>query len=461
MRTVLDELEVAAVATRLPATAETTRIALTSTGPRGRGNHLDLPAFATDPRLDPSLPNTLRHRIDRFSAVAILAVSTALAALAPDERPARDRIGVFLANTRAGWSYGEPELDLLVHKGPQAMHAYQATAWFPAAAQGEVTIALDLRGCAKTTAGRESGFAEAIWLARDALERGAVDLAVVGAAESLANGFVLRDWTDDEPLPTTGPAEGAVVFALRRPTTPTTRLGTIRLGDLRHRPHRTATRDACWVPTLAAAGRLHDAVTDRATPFDRTAIAVGGGYWITVERPGHRARSRIPENDRTGAPMTTVLSQTTHTGDLSATARHELSIHGRAPEVFEMTRDVLRWTEYMPAVTAAAFVEQTENGDVVEITAEANDQKHTWRSRRAIDATARTIDFTRIDPTEPLRAMRGRWEFTADGDTTRAVLTHQWSTTTPAARDFYAAATRSNATRDLEGLAEHFVRVAR
>lgn len=282
MRTVLDELEVAAATTRLPAAAERFRVALTASGPRGRGSHLDLPAFAADPRLDPDLPAPLRRRIDRFSAVAYLAVSAALAALAQGQRPERHRIGVFLTNTRAGWSYGEPELSLLVNKGPQAMHAYQATAWFPAAAQGEVTIALDLRGCAKTTAGRESGFAEALWLARDALERDAVDLAVVGAAESLVNGFVLRDWTEDEPLPTNGPAEGAVVFALRRPTGP----ATTRLRNLHHTGRQHTEASAHWVPTLAAAGRLHAAVTDTDTPSDQqTAVALGGGYWITVARP--------------------------------------------------------------------------------------------------------------------------------------------------------------------------------
>src|SRR5262249_15053102 len=167
--------------------------------------------------------------------------------------------------------------------------------------------------------------------------------------------------------------------------------------------------------------------------------------------PGHHHRTR-------GGPMTTVLSETTRVGELAAHARHELSIPGPVAEVFEMTRDVHRWAEYMPAVTAAAFIEQTPDGDVVEITAEANDQKHTWRSRRAVDRRAWTIEFTRVEPVAPLVSMGGRWEFTSEGDATRAVLTHRWATTTPQALDFFANATRSNATRDLEGLAEHFAR---
>lgn len=152
----------------------------------------------------------------------------------------------------------------------------------------------------------------------------------------------------------------------------------------------------------------------------------------------------------------TVLSETTPTGDLAAEARHELTIPGPAADVFEMTRNVLRWAEYMPAVTAAAFIEEDTDGDIVEITAEANDQKHTWRSRRDVDRIARTIEFSRVDPAEPLVSMAGRWEFVQDGDATRAVLTHRFATTTPQALDFYANATRSNATRDLQGLAAFF-----
>jgi hypothetical protein len=121
-----------------------------------------------------------------------------------------------------------------------------------------------------------------------------------------------------------------------------------------------------------------------------------------------------------------------------------------------MTRDVTRWSEYMPAVTHAEFVEQDDRGDVVEICAEANDQKHTWRSRRAVDRALRTIEFHRVGAVEPLVEMTGRWEFTVDGPATVAVLTHRFTTTTPEALEFFSNATRSNATRDLEGLAEFF-----
>ncbi len=154
--------------------------------------------------------------------------------------------------------------------------------------------------------------------------------------------------------------------------------------------------------------------------------------------------------------MSVVSSEITPAGELSAVARHERVIPGPIDVVFELTRDVTRWREYMPAVTRAEFVEQDDHGDVVEICAEANDQEHTWRSRRLVDRGRRTIEFHRVGAVEPLVEMTGRWEFTADGRGTRAVLTHRFTTSTPEALEFFTHATRSNATRDLEGLADFF-----
>jgi ribosome-associated toxin RatA of RatAB toxin-antitoxin module len=154
--------------------------------------------------------------------------------------------------------------------------------------------------------------------------------------------------------------------------------------------------------------------------------------------------------------MSTILSEFKTVGELAAEARHELHIPGSMAAVFEMTRDVTRWHEYMPAVTEAEFVFEEDGVDIVEITAEANDQRHTWRSRRTIDRSGWTIDFSRVGAVEPLLQMNGRWQFVAEEGGTRAVLTHRFATTTQEALDFFRNATRSNATRDLEGLAEYF-----
>jgi len=146
------------------------------------------------------------------------------------------------------------------------------------------SVGLGLRGCSKTATGRESGFAETLWLARDALERDAVDIAVVGAVESLASDFVLRDWAPDEPLPSDGPAEGAVVFAIRRWAAAGPR-AFASLRDLRFSPPTSAesateAAETDWVPTLSAATRLLAALSQPGTGMS---VQLGGGFSITVD----------------------------------------------------------------------------------------------------------------------------------------------------------------------------------
>jgi 3-oxoacyl-(acyl-carrier-protein) synthase len=209
MRRALDELDVLASRVLLPGEGET--IELASRHPDQPV--IELPAFAQDPRQAPGVPPRVGRRIDRFAALAYRSVSDLVAPLV---MPAPERVGVFFANTRAGWAYADPQMEVLTSRGPRAVQPYFVTAWFPTAATGEVTIGLGYRGCAKTTAGRLSGFAEALWLARDALERGAIDIAIVGAVESVVAPFALLDWPPGQGLPTAGAAEGAAVFAVRQ-----------------------------------------------------------------------------------------------------------------------------------------------------------------------------------------------------------------------------------------------------
>lgn len=266
------DLEVVGTASVLPGDREVVLVPV-----RGKGN-VAVPAFATDPREHPAIPGRgLRRRIDRFAAVAYLAVSSSLARVA--QLPSADRIGVFMANTRAGWEYGERGLSRLVADGPDAMLMYQSTAWFPAAAQGEVTIALGLRGAAKTAAGSASGFGEALWLARTALARGRVDLALVAAAESLVSSFVISGSTDRQRL--TGPAEGAVALALRRASGAT----HVRLRGLRVEPGHDDETGPAWAPTLTRAAALHRAVTAAAERGAAAPVGLGDPYRIDVIPP--------------------------------------------------------------------------------------------------------------------------------------------------------------------------------
>lgn len=254
--------------------------------PAGHGGTLlvELPAFTADPRCAGGVPARLGRRIDRYSALAYQAVS-GLASQFP--LPSPERVGVFLASTRAGWGYGEQQFESLIAGGPRAVHPYFVTAWFPAACIGEVTIGLGYQGPAKTTTGRLSGFAEALWLARDALERQAADVAIVGAVDSLVSPFVLQDWAPGQALPATGAAEGAVVFAVaRQPMTGSGGQAASRaeLRDLRHDGGDRGTPwDRDWLPTLSIAAELARHASGAAGPGRDTDLALGGGYRVTVQ----------------------------------------------------------------------------------------------------------------------------------------------------------------------------------
>ena len=283
MRNAVGELEVLASRVLLPVEGETVELS----SRRPDQPVIELPAFAEDPCSAEGVPPRLGRRIDRFTALAYRAVSDLAAPLV---MPAPERVGVFFANTRAGWAYAHPQMELMTSRGPRAVHPYFVTAWFPTAATGEVTIGLGYRGCAKTTAGRLSGFAEALWLARDALERQAIDVAIVGAVESVVSPFAMLDWPLGEGLPTAGAAEGAAVFAVRQRPANGLHTNGAALVDLRYDgTDRTTAADRHWIPTLSIAAELAKRTAQAPDVGSDVDVALGGGYHVTVEHGSGQA----------------------------------------------------------------------------------------------------------------------------------------------------------------------------
>ncbi|GAB3213432.1 beta-ketoacyl synthase N-terminal-like domain-containing protein [Marinactinospora thermotolerans] len=131
-----------------------------------------------------ALPNRLRKRMDRFSALALAAADSALAdaGLSPDG-PAGD-IGVYLGNMYAGWEITEPSLRRLYTQGYTGVSPYIASAWFPTAAQGQVTIARGLKGFSKTVSADTAGSALAIGYGMRAIQEGRARVMLCGGAEA-------------------------------------------------------------------------------------------------------------------------------------------------------------------------------------------------------------------------------------------------------------------------------------
>ncbi len=128
-------------------------------------------------------------KVDRFSLLALAAARRALrdAGLKSD---AVRHCGIVSGNMMAGWTFTEPQLRALHALGLGAVSPYLATAWFPAAPQGQVTIHLNMQGFAKTVTTDQSAGAQAIGMAFERIRDHRADLLLAGGVEAPVTPFV-------------------------------------------------------------------------------------------------------------------------------------------------------------------------------------------------------------------------------------------------------------------------------
>lgn len=154
-----------------------------------------------DFRPEQHLPVRLVRRIDRFTVFGLIAAQQALAdaGLSSEslEQPVtvdvptyrkyaagRDRVGITVGNNLGGWEFAERELGHLWKDGPRAVSPYMATAWFPAAVQGIISIQLGIKGIGRTFLGERASGAYAIKHAAHCLRQGYADRMFAGGAEA-------------------------------------------------------------------------------------------------------------------------------------------------------------------------------------------------------------------------------------------------------------------------------------
>ncbi|KOT39824.1 beta-ketoacyl synthase [Streptomyces caelestis] len=135
---------------------------------------------------DAELPSRFVKRTDRFTHLAVHAVRQALdeagVAIGTDVTP--ERTGVMVGNILGGWEFAERELRNLWTDGPRAVSPYQATAWFPAAPQGNICIDQGVKGPARTFVADRASGAYALIGGAEALLRDRVDVVIAGGVEA-------------------------------------------------------------------------------------------------------------------------------------------------------------------------------------------------------------------------------------------------------------------------------------
>lgn len=138
-------------------------------------------------------PRQMR-KIDRFSILALIAAQMALqdARLMLDEKRPQwsqeesggNRVGITIGNNLGGWEFAERELRHLWQLGPRDVSPYMATAWFPAAVQGNLSIQFGIKGPGRTFLSDRAGGALALIHAAECLRRGKADVMLAGGTEA-------------------------------------------------------------------------------------------------------------------------------------------------------------------------------------------------------------------------------------------------------------------------------------
>ncbi len=134
----------------------------------------------------------LLKKIDAFSHMALIASEQALQDAGIDiknEDP--NLVGIFLGNAIGGWLYAETELRDLYIEGREGVSPYMASAWFPAAPQGQVSIYYGIKGFSKTIVSDRASSLMAIGYARKTLNKEKLNLILAGGMEAPVTPYAL------------------------------------------------------------------------------------------------------------------------------------------------------------------------------------------------------------------------------------------------------------------------------
>ncbi len=139
-----------------------------------------------------NISERLLKKIDAFSHMALIASELALQDAHIDiknEDP--NLVGIFLGNAIGGWLYAETELRDLYIEGREGVSPYMASAWFPAAPQGQVSIYYGIKGFSKTVVADRAGSLMALGYGRKVLNKNKLNMILAGGMEAPVSPYAL------------------------------------------------------------------------------------------------------------------------------------------------------------------------------------------------------------------------------------------------------------------------------
>lgn len=139
-----------------------------------------------------SVSSRLLKKIDLFSHMALVASELALQDSKIDlAKENLERAGIFMGNAIGGWLYAETELRDMYLEGREGVSPFMASAWFPAAPQGQVSIHYGIKGYSKTVVSDRASSLMAIAYAARTLNHGKNDFILAGGMEAPVTPYAL------------------------------------------------------------------------------------------------------------------------------------------------------------------------------------------------------------------------------------------------------------------------------
>ena len=134
----------------------------------------------------------LLKKIDAFSHMALVASELALIDAGLDiKKEDPNLVGIFLGNAIGGWLYAETELRDLYLEGREGVSPYMASAWFPAAPQGQVSIYYGIKGFSKTVVADRASSLMALGYGKKVLLKNKLNVILGGGMEAPVSPYAL------------------------------------------------------------------------------------------------------------------------------------------------------------------------------------------------------------------------------------------------------------------------------
>lgn len=139
-----------------------------------------------------NVSSRLLKKIDLFSHMGLVASEIAIADAKLDlSKENLKRAGIFMGNAIGGWLYAETELRDLYIEGREGVSPFMASAWFPAAPQGQISIHYGIKGYSKTIVADRASSLMAIGYGAKNLLRDKNDFILAGGMEAPVTPYAL------------------------------------------------------------------------------------------------------------------------------------------------------------------------------------------------------------------------------------------------------------------------------